>query len=455
MEDGVPLSCVIILAVAFVLDVFFYGFGSAIQGIKTEDIEKRIADNPNDKRGKKILRIADNPWDYINTAQELFAILNYLIGLYCLREIALLFMHLISDAEVSFFKEHPIALGAVSMIPALIIVTFVLSVFVVIIPKKLAYVSPMRWAYATVNVVSFIMAILSPIRVSAMSLAGFILKLFGIDTVNPESDVTEEDIISMVSEGQEQGVLQASEADMISNIIELSEKEAGDIMTNRKGINAIDGTTPIKEAVDLMVAGNNSRYPLYLDNIDHIIGIVHIRDALRVISPDNEEEAVSGDEPIKNVKSIIRKAIYVPETKNIDTLLKSMQATKTQVVIVVDEYGQTSGLVSVEDILEEIVGEIVDEHDEEVEYIEENRKNEFIIEGQTPLEDLEKRFGIEFDTDEFETLNGFMISKLERIPHDDEAFDTDYEGYNFKVNSVENRMITSVIVTKIPSGAAS
>ena len=127
-----------------------------------------------------------------------------------------------------------------------------------------------------------------------------------------------------------------------------------------------------------------------------------------------------------------------------------MQSSKTQMVIVIDEYGQTEGLIAMEDILEEIVGNILDEYDEDEKYIEQKSEDEYVIEGKTPLKELEEKLGISFDEEEFETLNGFLISKLDRIPEEDEEFSVDVEGYNFKILSVENKMIASVLVTKLP-----
>ncbi len=140
----------------------------------------------------------------------------------------------------------------------------------------------------------------------------------------------------------------------------------------------------------------------------------------------------------------------MPQTKNIDELFRKMQAGKQQMVIVVDEYGQTDGLVAMEDILEEIVGNILDEYDEITEHIEEKGEDEYIIEGKTPLEELEERFDISFEEEEFDTLNGFLISRLDKIPEPDEEFNVDYGGFNFKILKVENKMIQSVLVTKLP-----
>ncbi len=268
-----------------------------------------------------------------------------------------------------------------------------------------------------------------------------------LDKLKGASDVTEEDIRSIVTEGQEQGVLEASEADMISNIFEFSDKEAQDIMTHRVSIVGVDGNMSLKDAVRFMLEGNNSRFPVYLENIDHIIGILNIRDAMKRLYQGDAD-----DQPLRKIQGLLRQPRFVPETRNIDKLFRSMQSTKTQMVIVIDEYGQTAGLVSMEDILEEIVGNILDEYDEDEIYIEPTaNEDEFLIEGKTPLSDLEKRFGISFDEQNFETLGGFLISKLDRIPEEgeDNGFCAVVGGYEFKINQVRAHRIENVLVRKV------
>lgn len=254
---------------------------------------------------------------------------------------------------------------------------------------------------------------------------------------------TEEEIISMVNEGHEQGVLLANEAEMITNIFEYGDKEAKDIMTHRKNIVAIDGAMPLKEAIHFIVNERNSRYPVYEENMDHIIGILYLKDAMRIHALHEDL-----NEPICKIEGLIREAEFVPETKNIDSMFQTMQSLKIQMLMVVDEYGQIAGLVTMEDILEEIVGNILDEYDEDESYIEEKNENEYVMEGKTPLEEVEERLHISFEEEEFETLNGFLISKMEKIPEEDEEFDLDVYGYHFKVLSVENKMIHTVLVTK-------
>ncbi len=153
---------------------------------------------------------------------------------------------------------------------------------------------------------------------------------------------------------------------------------------------------------------------------------------------------------MREIEGLLREPVFIPETKNIDALFQMMQSSKTQMVIVVDEYGQTSGLLAMEDILEEIVGNLMDEYDEDEEYIEATaNEDEYIIEGKTPLDELEERFGICFEEEEFETLNGFLISRMDKIPEENEEFEIEVDGYNFRIRSVENKMIQSVLVTKL------
>ncbi len=256
----------------------------------------------------------------------------------------------------------------------------------------------------------------------------------------------EEDILLMVSESHEQGYIEASEAEMINNIFEFGDKQAKDIMTDRSNITAIDAQILLADAIEFMLNERNSRFPVYKENLDHIVGILYLKDALRI----GRNRSLL-DIPIGQVEGLLRTAHFIPETRNVDALFKNMRATKLQMVMVIDEYGQTSGLVALEDILEEIVGDILDEYDEDEEYIEEKGKNKFIIDGMTPLEELEERFKISFGEVPVETLNGYLISKMEHIPGEKERYSITVEGYNFKIIEVENKMVKRVVVTRLPA----
>lgn len=269
-------------------------------------------------------------------------------------------------------------------------------------------------------------------------------KLLGMLKARKEAQAAAEaNILSMVNESHEQGYIEASEAEMISNIFEFGDKQAQDIMTDRSNITAIEAEMTLNEAMNFMLNESNSRFPVYKENLDHIIGIIYLKDAFRMA-----RNRALLDTPIEEVEGLLRSAHFIPETRNIDALFKTMRATKLQMVMVIDEYGQTSGLVALEDILEEIVGNIMDEYDEDEGHIEQKANNKFIINGMTPLEELEERFDISFGEVPVETINGYLISKMERIPSEKDRFSITVDGYNFKIIEVENKMIKKVVVTK-------
>ena len=271
-------------------------------------------------------------------------------------------------------------------------------------------------------------------------------RIFGKGRWTAGEDLTEQEIMSMVNEGHENGVLQESEAEMINNIFTLDQKEAKDIMTHRKQIMALDGTCSLQEVLAEIRDMGYSRYPVYLDDVDNIIGIIHIKDILnQMLDQTNMEQQLT------KINDLIRPASFIPETRNIDVLFKNMQSQKIHMVIVVDEYGQTPGLVTMEDILEEIVGNIFDEHDAEEEQIVEEADGSYVIDGMTDFDDVCELLEIHGEElEDFDTLSGFLISRINKIPVNGEHYQVSAYGYRFDVLLVEHRVIRTVRVTKEP-----
>ncbi len=414
MDDSDPTASILLVICLIIIDFLFFGFGEAMQGMNDKEAERK-AEESGDKKSKRLVKILERPGIFVNTLQFLTVLLNF-----------------------------SVAVCFAGKLWMLAVIFFVVLTLGILMPKKLAARKPDRWAYAIVNPVYYIMMLLWPFTGIISITVKAILWIFGIRK-EAAAEVTEEEIISMVNEGHEQGVLEASEAEMINNIFEMGDKEAQDIMTHRNNIVAVDGEMTLTQVLQFMLDEHYSRYPVYEESIDQIIGVIHLKDATRVKSDPNFV-----DKPLRELQDVLREAAFIPKTKNIRELFQMMRSEKLQMVIVVDEYGQTDGLVAMEDILEEIVGNIMDEYDEDSDYIEEKGEDEYIIEGKTPLEDLEEKLDISFEDVEFETINGFLISKLEHIPEEDEEFDVDYQGYNFKILKVENKMAQSVLVTKLP-----
>ena len=258
-----------------------------------------------------------------------------------------------------------------------------------------------------------------------------------------EEDVTEE-IMDMVNESHEQGVLEENEAEMIGNIFEFGEKQVSDVMTHRNSIVALDDGITVREAFDRVMEENYSRYPVYNGDIDNITGVLHIRDLLKAYVEESNQNRTRGEVG----EDILFNPYWFPETRNISPLFRQMQSDKIHMAIVVDEYGQTAGIVTMEDILEEIVGNILDEYDEEEEQIVTDADGSYIIEGQADLEDVEAKLGITFEAEDIDTLSGFMSYMFGRIPDDGESFDVEYKGFIFRTLEVRNRIILKVKVDK-------
>ena len=261
---------------------------------------------------------------------------------------------------------------------------------------------------------------------------------------NGEHADLENQILTLVQEGRERGLFAGSAGEMISNIFSYSEKEAKDIMTHRKHIIAIDGNHTLEEELNFIINQPVSRIPIYDGDIDSIIGILHLRDAMKCYFKGDLKNV-----PIKNLKGYVRPVKFVPETKSIDKLLKDMKQKKNHMVVVLDEYGLTQGIVAMEDIIEEIVGNIQDEYDNEEEMIKRQEDGSYIAHGMSEVDDVEKLLHIQFDNQTFGTLNGYLVHKLDHIPLEGEKCEVECQGYRFTVMSVSDNMIEYVRIEKI------
>lgn len=258
------------------------------------------------------------------------------------------------------------------------------------------------------------------------------------DEDEEEENEYEEEILSIIDQGHKQGAIMADEALMISNIFEFGDKEAKEIMRFRKKIIGIDADTPLQEAVDFMLEQNYSRFPVYEEDIDNIIGVVHIKEAFKAYW---EKQDVT-------LRDIAAAPVFVHQTKEVSDLFKEMQSEKIHMVIVIDEYGQTEGLICMEDILEIIVGKIMDEYDvDEKEIINLAKEGDYLVQGMTRLDEIEDLLGIQFPEEDVETLNGFLINKLGRLPDDKEEISVLYEGYEFKAVEIDDHVFRQIKIS--------
>lgn len=432
MNDGHPAMGIGIFIAFIIISAILHAFGAAIQAVNENTIQEK-SDEGN-KKSKKILQLIDNPVNLINSIHMTTIISNVVVGAWII-------------GVVSRGIEEAANIGRNIWLPWLIgiILVIIFAIFGIFVPKKVAVRNSEKTVYSLIGIVTLLLNAMRPVTFIITKISNCVIMLCGIDPYADGDNVTEEEIITMVNEGHEQGVLLASEAEMITNIVEFGDKEARDIMTHRKNIIAIDANNTINQVFEIITNESNSRYPVFDDNIDNIIGILHFRDLIKIYA-----DSYKRNYTLKELKDqMLFQAHFIPETRNINALFKSMQSEKIHMAIVVDEYGQTSGIVTMEDILEEIVGNIMDEYDEDEQFVIANEDGSYIMDGATLLDDIEDLLDITFEDEDFDTLNGFMTSMLGKIPETNEQFECEHEGYRFKILSVENKLINKVRVIKM------
>lgn len=253
-----------------------------------------------------------------------------------------------------------------------------------------------------------------------------------------DEEKVEEEILSMVEEGHENGVIEDNEVEMISNIFEFSDKEAKDIMTSRQKVIAIENTANVEWTLNHVIENSYSRYPIYEEDIDNIVGVVHIRDLMAEYLKDAKAP----------ITSVMEEALFIHPTMELSKILSLMKKEQSHLAVVVDEYGQTEGIVTMEDIIEEIVGNILDEHDETDDNILEINQDVTMVEGSALLQELAESLEIEFPDEDFETVNGFILYELGRFPEDNEEIEILYQGYKFIPVDIKDKMIKLVKIEK-------
>ena len=431
MEDGssMPLWGLLILLLLLWLNGIFYGFAAAVRNISESDTQKRADEG--DENAKKLLALIDKPAQFVNAIPLIVMASGICFGTFLVPWVV--------DVFHPYIKHTPalvlvLAVGVI-LLAGLGILTF----------RRVGTYHPETYAYRYLKLVNFWVMVLSPVTVFITWIARLAAVPFGVEIDRKEAAVTEEEIISIVDEAHEQGVIEENEAEMIQNIISFNETEAHDIMTHRKNVVAFDEEVLLKNMIDTMLEEGNSRYPVYEENIDNIKGIVHYKDALKFMT----QNPWAKFKPLKELPGIIREAALIPETRGIGDLFHTMQAKKIHMAVVVDEYGQTAGIVTMEDILEEIVGDILDEYDEDEITIRAQKDNSLIIDGLAYLEDVAEELDVDFGDVEFETLNGYLTSILGHIPTKKDIDTTiKANGYCFTILSIGNKTIGKVRAEK-------
>ncbi len=437
MEDGNPITGMMVILLLILFNAIILSARTAISNVN-ENTVKRKAES-GQKRAKQLLRIIDKPSRYINVLDLIQSFIGVVIGMVFVTSFL---PHVETAIRNSNISVDISLLRPIYMVVLTVVLVYLVVLFGIILPRRFSTKYAGVLAYQSVGIIKVLGFVFYPIAWLLEKLLNLLLRMVGIKPFDLTDNVTEEEIISMVNEGQEQGVLDAGEVEMISNIMELGEKEAQDIMTPKKRIIAVNSETSLEEAMYFMLTEKYSRYPLYEGNRDNIIGILHMKDVITAY--------ISEDLKYKPLSEIAREPYFVPDTQNINMLFHDMQSKNIHMAIVIDEYGQTAGLVALEDFLEEIVGNIQDEYDVDESNVILVEENCVTVKGSISLEELEDELDISLHNEDFDTLNGLLISLLDRIPGDGEQATLVYQGYQFDVLETRNKMTERVRISKLP-----
>ena len=425
---SMPLSAAAVLFVILtIINGILYACVAALKAVPEADVKMNA--EKGSRKDRRILRLLENPARVVYTQRSVLVITVFCITLFTAIPLYRMIAENVSDSVLLCVLLWLLLLFGLLL--------FFLS-FSMAIPSRAAMQIPGRTLSRYCNFCTAACLVLSPLTCAAAGISNTCIRLFGMDPGKEEPDVTAHEIISMVDEANEQGLIKENEAEMIQNIITFDEKTVREVMTPRNQITAFEGSILLAEAIYKMLEESRTRYPVYRDDPDDVIGILHFRDSIIEMREHPEHASAR----IEEIPDLIRKAPIVPESRSIGAILQFMRSEKIHMVLVVDEYGQISGLCTMEDILEEIVGNILDEFDPEEHYIETDPVNGIVIDGLTPIEQVEEVLHCDFHT-EFETLNGYLTDRLGRIP---EQNDTEIRDghFVFHILEVENHVIKKV-----------
>ena len=426
---------ILLLILLILINAFFAA--SEIAFISLNDAKIDLMAKDGDKRAKKIKKMLENPSKFLATIQIGITFAGFLSSAFAAENFA-------GDLAPVLYNWMPGLSLEVWNTLSIIIITVILSYFTLIfgelVPKRLAMKYYEKIAFGSIGVIRFISILTAPFVKFLTFSTNVVSKIFGV-AEKEEETVTEEEIRMMVDVGEEKGTIDKEESEMINNVFEFNDKVVSEIMVPRNDMYAIDMNMSIAEVLDEISDDKDFRYsrlPVYDESIDEIKGIVYIKDIL--LSNKNKN--------IK-IKNLVKEAYYVPDTKPVNELFEEMRKNRKQIAIVVDEYGGTAGLVTMEDILEEIVGEIFDEYDEVTESYEELDDNTFIFSGSISVADVEKILDIEIPEGDYDTISGYLIEKLGRIPGEKEKPEIETEDVIYKVEKVKDRRIMKIKACKI------
>ena len=420
------ISQLIILVILIAFNAFFAAAEIAFISLNDAKIEKQAKEG--NKKAKQIEKMIKSPSKFLSTIQIGITLAGFLSSAFA------------SDTFAKMLS--PILYDIMPWIIAIIIITIILSFFTLVfgelVPKRYAMKNYEKISFATIGIIRAISVVASPFVKFLTFVTNAVSKIFGVNE-NEEESITEEEIKMMVDQGEEKGTIEEEEKELINNVFEFNDITVSEIMTHRTDIFAVDINISTEELLEELSKEKYrySRIPVYDETIDEIKGILYVKDVLKNINKKTFK-----------VKNVVKDAYFVSQNRLINEVFKELQKNKKQIAIIVDEYGGTSGLVTMEDILEELVGDIFDEYDKEEKEYEKIDENTYILSGNMTIYDVNKLLNASIPEGDYDTISGYLQEKLGRIPKDEETPIVDTEKITYKIEEYEDKRILKVKACK-------
>ena len=434
--DELPGAGTITLRILLVfLLIFINGFFSmseiALITLNDNKMEKLAADG--NKKAKKITAFTDNSAKFLSTIQIGVTLAGFLASAFAADSFV---GYILIALKVGTAHAHYKLISGAVLVGITVLMSYFTLVLGELVPKKIGMQKAEKIAFAVIDILRFFGAIFSPvIKILAVS-ANAVVRLFGMNPNADEETVTEEEILMMVDVGEEKGVIEEAQSEMVSNIFEFDDITAGDLMIHRTEIVAVEIHDDIEQVLTLATESGRSRIAVYEDDIDSIKGVVYVKDFIPYVGKNVPKQVT--------VKKLIRPALYVPESKKADEIFEEMCKSRIQIAIVVDEYGGTAGLLTLEDLVESIVGDIQDEYDDEEADVEKVEEGVYDFEGDCDIEDAEESLNSELPIGDYDTLAGFVLEQLGKIPDEGDSFE--YKHFTFTVTEMDENKIEKIRV---------
>lgn len=427
------LSQLIVLVILIFLNAFFAASEIAFISLNDAKIEKQAKEG--NKKAGQIEKMLKTPSKFLATIQIGITLAGFLSSAFAsdtfAEKLAPMLYQLMPFINLGVWKN-------ISIILITIILSFFTLVFGELVPKRLAMKNYEKIAFGTIGVIRVISIVTSPFVKFLTFVTNTISKLFGVGE-NDEESITEEEIKMMVDQGEEKGTIKEEEKELINNVFEFNDITVSEIMRHRKDIFAVDINISTDELIDELSKEEYrySRIPVYDETIDEIKGILYVKDVLKNINKKSFK-----------VKNVVKDAYFVSQNRLINEVFKEMQKNKMQIAIIVDEYGGTAGLITMEDILEELVGDIYDEYDEVEKEFERIDENTYLLAGNVPIYDVNKILNADIPEGDYDTISGFLLEELGRIPEEQETPIIETQKVTYKIEEYEDKRILKVKACK-------